>query len=165
MLDPISITVAIATAQTVVNQIKKAVALGKDVKSLYGQFSSFYSAADQVHAASVKARVASIQKSDAQINSEALKIALASKALRDDERYIKDLLFMTGNAPVWEEMMAERVRMHKERSEMERVMAEQKQKDKEAAGAALMNFLLFVAAIAMIVPIGGLAWEFLIKRG
>jgi hypothetical protein len=71
---------------------------------------------------------------------------------------------MTGNAPVWEEMMAERVRMHKERSELERTMVEQKQKDKEAAGAALMNFLLFVAAIAMIVPIGGLAWEFLVKR-
>ena len=46
MLDPISITVAIATAQTVVDQIKKAIALGKDVKSLYGQFSSFYAAAD-----------------------------------------------------------------------------------------------------------------------
>ena len=165
MIDPISISVAIATAQTVVDQIKKAVALGKDVKSLYGQFSSFYSAADQVHAASTKARIASIQKSDSQIIAEALKIALASKALRDDERYIKDLLFMTGNAPVWEEMMAERVRMHKERSEMERTMLEQRQKDKEAAGAALMNVLLFVAAIAMIVPIGGLAWEFLIKRG
>jgi len=165
MIDPISISVAIATAQTVVDQIKKAVALGKDVKSLYGQFSSFYSAADQVHAASTKARIANIQKSDSQINAEALKIAVASKALRDDERYIKDLLFMTGNAPVWEEMMAERVRMHKERSEMERTMLEQRQKDKEAAGAALMNFLLFVAAIAMIVPIGGLAWEFFIKRG
>ena len=48
---------------------------------------------------------------------------------------------------------------------MERVMAEQKQKDKEAAGDAFMNFLLFIAAIAMIVPIGSLAWEFLIKRG
>jgi len=165
MLDPISITVAIATAQAVVDQIKKAVALGKDVKSLYGQFSSFYSAADQVHTASAKARIASIQKNDSQINAEALKIAFASKALRDDERYIKDLLFMTGNALVWEEMMAERVRMHKERSEIERVMAEQKQKDKEAAGDAFMNFLLFIAAIAMIVPIGSLAWEFLIKRG
>jgi hypothetical protein len=165
MLDPISIGVAIATAQTVVDQIKKAIALGKDVKSLYGQFSSFYSAADQVHVASTKARIASIQKSDSQINAEALKMAFASKELRDHERYLKDLLFMTGNAPVWEEMMAERVRMHKERSEMERVMAEQKQKDREAAGDAFMNFLLFIAAIAMIVPIGGLAWEFLIKRG
>lgn len=165
MLDPISITVAIATAQAVVDQIKKAVALGKDVKSLYGQFSSFYSAADQVHTASAKARIASIQKNDSQINAEALKIAFASKELRDHERYLKDLLFMTGNAPVWEEMMAERVRMHKERSEVERVMTEQKQKDKEAAGDAFMNFLLFIAAIAMIVPIGSLAWEFLIKRG
>ena len=55
--------------------------------------------------------------------------------------------------------------MHKERSDMEKTMLEQKQKDKEAAGAAVMNFLLFVAAIAMLVPIGGLAWEFLIKRG
>ena len=164
MIDPISISIAIATAQTVVDQIKKAVALGKDVKSLYGQFSEFYSAADQVHAASTKVRIANIQKTDAQINAESLKIAMASKALRDHERYLKDLLFMTGNAPVWEEMMAERVRMHKERSDMEKVMEERKQKDREAVGNTIMNFLLFIAAIAMIVPIGGLAWEFLIKR-
>lgn len=164
MIDPISITVAFATAQSVVKHIKDAVALGKDVKSLYGQFSAFYTAADQVHSASTKARIADLQKTDAQINSESLKIAMASKALRDHERELKDLLFMTGNAPVWEEMMAERVRMHKERAEMERVMAEKKQKDKEAFGEAIMNALLFVAGIAVLVPLSGLAWQFLIER-
>jgi len=164
VIDPISITVAFATAQAAVKHIKDAVALGKDIKSLYGQFSSFYTSADQVHSASTKARIADIQKTDAQINAESLKIAMASKALRDYERELKDLLFMTGNAPVWEEMMAERVRMHKERSEMERVMAEKKQKDKEAFGEAIMNALLFVAGIAVLVPLGGLAWQFLIER-
>ena len=165
MLDPISISVAIATAQAVVDQIKKAVALGKDVKSLYGQFSSFYSAADQVHAASVKARVASIQKSDSQINAEALKIALASKALRDDERYIKDLLFMTGNAPVWEEMMAERTRMIKERNTMEREESERKQKDKEAKVAIIMNTLWISGASAIIVPLVSVAFHVITNRG
>jgi len=165
MIDPISITVAIATAQTVVTQIRKAVALGKDVKSLYGEFISFYTAADTVHSASTKARIASIGKTDAQISSQALQIAMASKALREHEKELKDILFYSGNAQVWQEMMAERARLIKERNTLEREEAERKQKDREAKAAFLMNTLWIIGASAIIVPLVSTAFYVITNRG
>ena len=150
MIDPFT---AFAMAQGAVKGIKAAIALGKDVKSLINEFSSFYQHADSVHIASTKMRIASIGKSDAQISSDALKIAMASKALRDHEKDLKDILFWSGNAPVWEEMMSERTRMTKERNALEKAEAEKKQKDREAMYNTIWNILLFISIIALLVPV------------
>jgi hypothetical protein len=157
MIDPFT---ALAIAQSAVTGIKKAVALGKDVKSLITEFSSFYENADHVHIASTKMRVANLGKTDAQINADALKIAMASKMLREHERELKDMLFWSGNAQVWEEMMAERVRMGKERAAAEKQIADQKQKSREAAYNLFWNVMLFVAIVALVVPIVGLTLAF-----
>lgn len=157
MIDPFT---ALAIAQSAVTGIKKAVALGKDVKSLINEFSSFYENADHVHVASTKMKMASLSKTDAQISSDALKIAMASKALRDHERELKDMLFWSGNAQVWEEMMAERTRMAKERARLEREDLEKKQKDKEAAYNTFWNILIFIAGIALLVPVIALTIQF-----
>ena len=157
MIDPFT---AFAMAQGAVKGIKAAIALGKDVKGLINEFSSFYQHADAVHVASTKMKIASIGKSDAQIGADALKIAMASKALRDYEKELKDMLFWSGNAPVWEEMMAERTRMTKERNALEKAEADKKQKDKEAAYNTFWNFLIFIAVIAPLVPIIGLTVQF-----
>lgn len=144
---------------------KKAVALGKDIHGLYKEFSSFYQAADTVHLASSKARIASIGKTDAQISSQALQIALASKALREHEKELKDILFYSGNAPVWEEMMAERTRMIKERNTIEREEAERKQKDKEVKVAIIMNTLWISGASAIVVPLVSITFHVITNRG
>jgi hypothetical protein len=157
MIDPFT---AFAMAQGAVKGIKAAIALGKDVKGLINEFSSFYQHADAVHVASTKMKIASIGKSDAQIGADALKIAMASKALRDHEKELKDILFWSGNAPVWEEMMLERTRMTKERNALEKSEADKKQKDKEAMYNTLMNFFIFIAVIALLVPIIGLTMQF-----
>lgn len=157
MIDPFT---AFAMAQGAVKGIKAAIALGKDVKGLINEFSSFYQHADAVHVASTKMKIASIGKSDAQIGADALKIAMASKALRDHEKELKDILFWSGNAPVWEEMMLERTRMTKERNALEKSEADKKQKDKEAMYDTLMNFLIFIAVVALLVPIIGLTMQF-----
>jgi ABC-type sugar transport system permease subunit len=157
MIDPFT---ALAIAQSAVTGIKKAVALGKDVKSLINEFSSFYENADHVHVASTKLKIASINKSDAQISSDALKIAMASKALRDHERELKDMLFWSGNAQVWEEMMAERTRMAKERTRLELEANEKRQKDKAAMYNTFWNVLLFVAIVALVIPVIGLTLAF-----
>lgn len=160
MIDPFT---AFAMAQSAVAGIKKAVALGKDVKGLINEFSSFYQHADAVHVASTKLKIASIGKSDAQISSDALKIAMASKALRESERELKDMLFWSGNAQVWEEMMAERTRMTKERNALEKAEQDKKQKDKEAMYNLLWNVLLFIAVIALVVPVAMLTLTFTTK--
>jgi hypothetical protein len=157
MIDPFT---AFAIAQSAVAGIKKAVALGKDIKGLINEFSSFYESADAVHVASSKMRIATIGKTDAQISSDALKIAMASKALREHERELKDMLFWSGNAPVWEEMMAERVRMTKERAAAEIAENEKKQKNKEAAYNTFWNILIFIAGLALLVPVIALTVQF-----
>ncbi|WP_353484913.1 hypothetical protein [Haliscomenobacter sp.] len=155
MIDPFT---AFAMAQGAVKGIKAAVQLGKDVSGLYKEFSQFYHAADQVHVASTRMRIAAVNKTDAQISSDALQIAMASKALRDNEKELKDILFWSGNADVWNEMMAERTRMAKERRAAEQAIIDQQQRDREAMYNILMNTLLAIGAVAVIVPVIAIVW-------
>jgi hypothetical protein len=145
-------------AQGAVKGIKAAVQLGKDVSGLYKEFSQFYHAADQVHVASTRMRIAAVNKTDAQISSDALEIAMASKALRDNERELKDILFWSGNADVWNEMMAERTRMAKERRAAEQAVIDQQQRDRENMYNTIMNTLLAIGAVSVIVPVIAITW-------
>jgi ABC-type anion transport system duplicated permease subunit len=120
--------------------------------------------AEQVHIGATKKKLESIKKSDSQISMEALDIAWKSKKLREDERYLKDMLIWSGNDDVYYEMIKERTRMAKERVEEERKEEERIQKHKEMIGQLIMNILILVATIACIVPIGALFWQFLIGR-
>ena len=161
-MDPLTIY---AGAQATIAGIKSAIAMGKDVNNLIGDFSKFFSMADQVHVASTKKKIESIKKSDSQIAAEALEIAWASKKLREDERYLKDMLIWSGNDDVYYEMMKERTRLAKERAEQERLEEERIQRQRETMGELVMNTLLFIAAIACIVPFGALFWQFVFVRG
>ena len=155
MIDPFT---AFAMAQGAVKGIKAAVQLGKDVSGLYKEFSQFYHAADQVHVASTRMRIAAVNKTDAQISSDALEIAMASKALRDNEKELKDILFWSGNADVWNEMMAERTRMAKERRAAEQAVIDQQQRDRENMYNTIMNTLLAIGAVSVIVPVIAITW-------
>ena len=155
MIDPFT---AFALAQGAVKGIKSAMQLGKDINGLYNDFSQFFQAADAVHIASTKMRMNSIGKSDAQLGAEALKIAMASKALRDSEKELKEMLIWSGNAPVWEQMQAERVRMMKERAAAEQAARNRKQKDLEVLADTLLNVLLGVGVFAAVVPIIAIVW-------
>ena len=155
MIDPFT---AFAMAQGAVKGIKAAVQLGKDVSGLYKEFSQFYHAADQVHVASTRMRIAAVNKTDAQISLDALQIAMASKALRENEKELKDILFWSGNADVWNEMMAERTRMAKERRAAEQAVIDQQQRDRENMYNILMNTLLVIGAVSVIVPILAITW-------
>ena len=56
MIDPITLGIAFTGAQQSVGYIKKAIALGKDVNSLYGQFAKFFENSDAIHGANVAAQ-------------------------------------------------------------------------------------------------------------
>jgi hypothetical protein len=160
MIDPFT---AFAMAQGAVKGIKSAIQLGKDINSLYKEFGTFYQSADAVHTASNKMRMETVGKSNAQISGESLQMAMASKALRDNEKELKDLLFWSGNSRVWEEMMAERVRMMKARTAAEKLIADKKQKDKEAMCNLILVVMLFIGGLAIIVPIGVIAFIILTR--
>ena len=162
MIDPFT---AFAIAQGAVKGIKSALQLGKDINGLYKEFSQFYQSADAVHIASSKMRMDSVGKSDAQISAQALQIAMASKALRDNERELKDILFWSGNARVWEEMQAERTRMAKERIAAEQAIAEKKYADRKAMYEMMMTVLYIIAGLMIASPIIAITWWIITNRG
>lgn len=126
-MDPITIGLAFTAAQSAVGYIKQAIALGKDVNSLAGQFSKFFENADTVHKGKIQNKLKGSQlgKSDAELGKEALDIAMHSDALRESERQLKDMIIWDlGKPQIWEQMIKERIRLFKERAAAEKAAAE-----------------------------------------
>lgn len=160
-MDPITIGLAFTAAQSAVSHIKQAIALGKDIHSLVGQFSKFFQSADAVHIASIKAKVANIGKSDAELGRQALEFAMHSNKLREDERALKDMIYwQIGKPQIWDDMIAERTRLIKIRQAEERAVEDAKQKHKEKMaelgmlamyflGGSIIVFALFMGGVGV----------------
>jgi hypothetical protein len=158
MIDPFT---AFAMAQGAVKGIKAAIALGKDINGLVKDFSKFFEGADAVHAASTKAKIAQIGKTDSQLSKQALEFAMYSNKLREDERALKDMIYWElGKPQIWEDMIKERTRLMKARHEEERAAEEVKQKHKQKMADYFMNSLLFIACSVMLfaVIMGGVSF-------
>jgi hypothetical protein len=131
-MDPITIGLAFSAAQSAISGIKQAIAMGKDVNSIIGQIGHFFQAADQVHMASIQAKHGAMGQTDVQIGRQALEFAMRSNQLREDERALKDMIYwQLGKPQIWEEMIAERTRLLKEKREGEEAVAKAKQAHKE----------------------------------
>ena len=78
-----------------------------------------------------------------------VQIAMQSKALRDTEKELKEMLIWSGNKDVWDEMMAERVRMYKERAKLE---ADIKNAKIKAQSDMIDRVLIGTSFMAIAVP-------------
>jgi hypothetical protein len=146
-VDPITIGLAFAAAQSAVGHIKQAIALGKDINSLAGQFSKFFESSDAIHRerSKVKAKASRLGKTDAELGHEALQIAMHSDALRQAERELKDMiLWQLGKPQIWEQMIAERNRLFKERAEAERDEAKRLLEHKKKLADQFMFAMYFI---------------------
>ena len=158
MIDPASIELAFATAQRAIGGIKQAVAMGKDIKSLYVQFGAFFENSDKIHTANCLGEIKGM--SNGQIRSKSLAIAMQSKALREAEKDLKEMLIWSGNKDIWDEMMKERIRMYKERAAQESKALQAKAKKHEGL---INNLLYFVSSVATMVPAVTLIFNTLVK--
>ena len=160
MIDPITLGIAFTAAQQSVGYIKKAIALGKDVNSLYGQFAKFFENSDKIHAASVEAQTSKKILTDGQIRAMSVQIAMQSKALRDAEKELKEMLIWSGNKDVWDEMMAERVRMYKERAKLQ---ADIKNARIQAQTDMIDRALIFISFSAIAIPTFAFSFAMLVR--
>ena len=147
-MDPITIGLAFTAAQSAVGYIKQAIALGKDINSLAGQFSKFFESSDAIHRerSKIKAKAALLGKTDAELGHEALQIAMHSDALRQAERELKDMiLWQLGKPQIWEQMITERTRLFKERAEAEREEAERELAHKKKMADQFIFGMYFIA--------------------
>jgi hypothetical protein len=160
MIDPITIGIAFTAAQQSVGYIKKAIALGKDVNSLYGQFAKFFENSDKIHSANIEVQNSKKILTDGQIRALSIQIAMQSKALRDAEKDLKEMLIYTGNKDVWDEMMRERIRMYKERAKLE---ADLKNAKIKAQADLVDRVLIFIAFAAISIPAFGISFALLLR--
>ena len=159
-MDPITLGIAFTAAQQSVGYIKKAIALGKDVNSLYGQFAKFFENSDQIHSANAEIQTSKKILTDGQIRSMSIQIAMQSKALRDAEKDLKEMLIYTGNKDVWDQMMAERVRMYKERAKLQ---ADLKNAKIKAHSDLIDRALIFISFSAIAIPAFAFSFHMLIR--
>jgi hypothetical protein len=160
-MDPITIGLAFTAAQTAVSHIKKAIALGKDINGLVGEFSKFFDSADSIHRARSKEKFKAqrLGKTDAELGKEALEIAMHSDALRQAERELKDLILWTlGKPELWEHMIKERTRLFRERAEAEAAAAEKERLHKKKMADQFIFGMYFLAGsvIVFAIAMGGI---------
>jgi len=160
-VDPITIGLAFAAAQSAVGHIKQAIALGKDINSLVGQFGKFFESSDAIHRerSKVKAKASRLGKTDAELGHEALQIAMHSDALRQAERELKDMiLWQLGKPQIWEQMIQERTRLFRERAEAEQAEAERELAHKKKMADQFIFAMYFIAGsiILFAIAMGGI---------
>ena len=160
-MDPITIGLAFTAAQSAVSHIKQAVALGKDINSLVGQFSKFFESSDAIHRerSKVKAKASRLGKTDAELGHEALQIAMHSDALRQAERELKDMiLWQLGKPQIWEQMIQERTRLFRERAEAEQAEAERELAHKKKLADQFIFGMYFLAGCVILfaMTMGGI---------
>jgi hypothetical protein len=160
MLDPVTLGIAFTAAQQSVGYIKKAIALGKDVNSLYGQFAKFFENSDTIHSASIEAQNSKKILTDGQIRAMSVQIAMQSKALRDAEKELKEMLIWSGNKDVWDEMMSERVRMYKERAKLQ---ADIKNARIQAQSDMIDRVLIGISFMAISIPVVMFTFAMLVR--
>ena len=152
-MDPITIGLAFTAAQSAVSYIKQAVALGKDINSLAGQFSKFFESSDAIHRerTKIKAKGSRLGKTDAELGREALQIAMHSDSLRQAERDLKDMiLWQLGKPELWEHMIKERTRLFKERAEAEREEDKRQLAHKKKMADMFMTAMYFLAGSVVV---------------
>jgi len=152
-MDPITIGLAFTAAQSAVGYIKQAVALGKDINSLTGQFSKFFESSDAIHRerTKIKARASRLGKTDAELGHEALQIAMHSDALRQAERELKDMILWTlGKPELWEHMIKERTRLFRERAEAEREEQKRQLEHKKKVAEQFMFAMYFIGVAVFL---------------
>ncbi len=161
-MDPITIGLAFAAAQSAVGHIKQAIALGKDVNSLIGQFSKFFESSDTIHREKIKqkAKAKLLGKTDAELGKEALQIAMHSDALKEQERELKDMIiWQLGKPQIWENMISERNRLIKERTAAEQAEAESQFAHKKKMTEIFMFSLTLIGSIVVLfaLTMGGIS--------
>ena len=154
-MDPITIGLAFTAAQAAVSNIKKAIALGKDINGLIGEFSKFFKGADAVHKAATQEKIKGIGKSDAELGQQALEYAMHSNQLREDERALKDMIYWElGKPQIWDDMIRERTRLMKERNAAEKAAAEAAAKRKKELAEGIMFGTCLVVGLAIVGVLG-----------
>ena len=151
MIDQVS---AIAIAGTAFNAVKKGIALGKDVESMYGDIGRWMGAVSDINQSEKDAKNPPFYKklfNGSSIEEEAMNAFAAKKKAEEMEYELKQYIMFTHGPSAWEELIRMQGKIRKDRQQM--IYARQKQKEK------IINGIIITLGICLILGIlGWFSW-------
>ena len=154
MIDPVS---AIAIAGTAFNAIKKGIAIGKDVESMYGDIGRWMGAVSDINHSEKQAKNPPLFKklfAGSSIEEEAMNAFAAKKKAEEMEYELKQYIMFTHGTGAWDELIRMQGKIRKQRQEQ--IYAQQE------ARARLLNYIIMTIGISLIIAmvIAGGYWVF-----
>lgn len=146
----IEIAVALATAETAVAGIKRALQVGRDAHDCLSEFLQLFDARDQVQKASTDERSKLKPEEQRSAMSEALESVIAARKIREMERELQQYLIWSGQGDVWNEIVHEHnAIIQKRRSEELAAQKKRAQQEKERKERALLIVVLGLGGIIL----------------
>lgn len=151
MIDPVS---AVAIAGTAFSAIKKGIAIGKDVESMYGDIGRWMGAVSDIRYSEKQAKNPPLFKkifNGSSIEQEAMEAFAAKKKAEEMEYELKQFVMFTHGPGAWEELIRMQGKIRKQR--------QQAIYDQQEARARLINWIIISLGIIIIVTlVGGMFW-------
>lgn len=148
----IEIAAALAAAEAAVGGIKRAIQVGKDANECLQEFMQLFDAKDAVQKASNEERAKHEGKS---AMSEAMESVIAARKITQMEAELKDFLYWSGQADVWDDIIRERNAVIQRRKAAE--LAAQREAER------VIQKRKEVALIGVVVVIGGIILYHLVQ--
>lgn len=148
MFDPATITVAVSTATSAFNAIKRAMDAGREIESISKDLNRWMGAVADVENMKKQAENPSLFRkilSGNQIEKMAFETIQARKALEDQRQTLKNYIMFKMGTRFWEDLLKEEGRLRKLRQEQ--IYAKQQFKEKVIMYSAVSAVVLVGSAI------------------
>ena len=104
-----------AVATTAIKGVKTGLKLAKDISSVAQELDRFFAAKDVIENEAKKEQEHAKKRKS--VNQQAMVNVLNRKKLREAEKKLKESLYWSGQADLWNELMNERKRLRREQQE------------------------------------------------
>jgi hypothetical protein len=141
MIDPVSIGLAFTAAQSIVSNVKSVLNTGKDAYKIMEDIGKFFNISSDIQKANIELKFSLLNKSNEQLQAQAFKTAMMAHQVVEYKKQLKELLYWSGNADIWDNMEKEHVRLIKEKREMERKRDEARQKHRQQLAELIFGSL------------------------
>lgn len=154
MLDPVTISTAIAAANTAFKTVQSLVTKGREVEEVIGAMGEWYNAAHQIAEADKQAKNPPLFKkltSRQSVEAQALEAFTAKKKLQQHRKELRQLITLRFGPGEYQQL----VKLEKDiRAQRERALLIQERKRK----ALLHKFLAAAAVAGILLGVGATVW-------
>ena len=154
MLDPVSISTAIAAANTAFKTVQSLVNKGREIEDVMGAMAGWYDAAAQISEAEHQAKNPPLFKkltNPKSVESMALDSLVAKKKLQEHRKSLREMIMFRWGKEAYLELIEMEKQIRLDRSKAIRAQSEKRKRVLENFLAAVVVFLLIGGSIGTVL--------------